>query len=89
MALPGLLASAHAYASDANPLQNVVIEVERYKRQKCGGSDQLYYLRLKHLQHEEDWEIKAKITIVNGFWRETIFLWNKVCKLALTPLIFR
>ena len=59
-------------------MQNVIIEVERYKRQKCGGSDQAYYLRLKHLQHEEDWEIKEKMTILNGFWRETIFLWNKV-----------
>ena len=59
-------------------LQNVLIEVERYKRQQCGGSEELYYMRLKELHYEEDWEIKEKMTIANGFWRETIFLWNKV-----------
>ena len=62
----------------ARVLQNVLIEVERYKRQQCGGSELLYYTCLKELQNEEDWEIKQKMTIANGFWRETIFLWNKV-----------
>lgn len=65
---------AYKYSKE---VQNVLIEVERYKRQKCEGSDQVFYSRLKHLQYEEDWEIKQKITIINGFWRETIFLWNK------------
>ena len=59
-------------------LQNILFEVERYKRQKCQDSDLVYYTRLKELQHEEDWEIKQKLTVVNGFWRETIFLWRKV-----------
>lgn len=59
-------------------LQNVLIEVERYKRLKCEDSDEVYYHRLKSLQHEEDWVIKEKMTIANGFWRETIFLSNKV-----------
>ncbi len=59
-------------------LQNILFEVERYKRQKCQDSDLVYYTRLKELQHEEDWDIKQKLTVVNGFWRETIFLWNKV-----------
>jgi len=59
-------------------LQNILFEVERYKRQTCQDSDLVYYTRLKELQHEEDWVIKQKMTVVNGFWRETIFLWNKV-----------
>ncbi|DBA97048.1 TPA: Lipase-like pad4 [Trebouxia sp. C0004] len=58
-------------------VQNILFEVERYKRQKCQDSDLVYYTRLKELQHEEDWDIKQKLTVVNGFWRETIFLWNK------------
>ena len=58
--------------------QGILLEVERYKRQKCQDSDLLYYTRLKELQHEEDWEIKQKMTIVHGFWRETIFLWKQV-----------
>lgn len=37
----------------------------------------MYYTWLKELQHEEDWNIKQKMTIVNGFWTETIFLWRK------------
>lgn len=61
-------------------VQNVLIEVERYKRLQCEGCDQVYYHRLKKLQHEEDWVIKEKITIANGFWRETIFLWSKVSR---------
>lgn len=65
---------AYKYSKE---VQNVLIEVERYKRQQCGGSEQLYYTRLKELHYEEDWEIKEKMTIANGFWRETIFLWNK------------
>ena len=63
-------------------MQNVLIEVERYKRQYCGGSETVYYTRLKELQYEEDWAIKEKMTIANGFWRETIFLWNKVANTA-------
>lgn len=59
-------------------LQHILIEVERYKRQVCGDSDQVYYKRLKECLHEEDWEVKSKLTVVHGFWRETIFLWKKV-----------
>ena len=59
-------------------LQRVLIEVEKYKRQKCGDSNEVYYSRLKKLEFEEDWDIKEKMTIANGFWRETIYLWNKV-----------
>ena len=59
-------------------MQNILLEVERYKRQKCQDSDLDFCTRLRELQHEEDWEIKQKLTVVNGFWRETIFLWKKV-----------
>ena len=59
-------------------LQNILIEVERYKRQVCGDSDQVYYTRLKEIQYQEDWDVKAKLTVAHGFWRETIFLWKKV-----------
>lgn len=58
--------------------QSVLIEVEKYKRQKCGDSNEVYYARLKALEFEEDWVIKGKMTIANGFWRETIYLWKQV-----------
>ncbi len=41
-------------------LQNILFEVERYKRQKCQDSDLVYYTRLKELQHEEDWGHQAE-----------------------------
>ena len=63
-------------------MQNVLTEVERYKRQYCGGSEAVYYMRLKELQYEEDWDIKEKMTKANGFWRETIFLCDKVANTA-------
>lgn len=68
-------------------MQHILIEVERYKRQVCGDSDGTYYQRLKECLHEEDWEVKSKLTVVHGFWRETIFLWKKVNWKALSSFL--
>ena len=58
--------------------QRVLTEVEKYKRQKWRDSNEVYYRRLKKLDFEEDRGIKEKMTISNGFKRETIYLWKKV-----------
>lgn len=61
--------------------------MEKYKRRKCGDSDEVYYSRLKRLEFEEDWDIKEKMTIANGFWRETIYLWKKVKPMSVTCVV--
>ena len=39
-------------------VQGVLIAIERFKRQHCQESDELYYRRLRMMEHEEDWELR-------------------------------
>ena len=39
-------------------VQGVLIAIERFKRRHCQESDELYYRRLRVMEHEEDWELR-------------------------------
>ena len=39
-------------------VQGVLIAIERFKRRHCQESDELYYRRLRMMEHEEDWELR-------------------------------
>ena len=59
-------------------VQGILLEVERFKRIHCQDSDIRFYLRMKTMQHEEDWDLRSHAVIASGFWRETIYLWKQV-----------
>ena len=39
-------------------VQGVLMAIERFKRQHCQDSDELYYQRLRMMDLEEDWELR-------------------------------
>lgn len=40
-------------------VQGVLMAIERFKRQHCQDSDELYYQRLRMMDLEEDWELRC------------------------------
>ena len=55
MAHPKVLLMVRRYSKE---VQGVLIAIERFKRRHCQESDELYYRRLRMMEHEEDWELR-------------------------------